>query len=210
MTSLNPLDQSCPPVVAEAITSPIMALFGSAHATRWRSTAAIAQGRSFLTFRALGEAFATWLAFIEDEAAFLEEFAKLGLSVVHVDNGMGVLTLRTAAAFSDPDLAFIPASPAEAVVRALILTEVADEIRAIRLREDSDGGGALEIDYDRGGVIVTAVYGEPRAATHLMIVREIGGDAVRVINRAIGDEVDRLEPEREAGEQSAPAESVGG
>lgn len=174
-----------------AIGSALEIIFGADHATRWPGcvqAAAICrgEGEAWTWFQMAG-AFIIWAAMVEDDRQLLEEAGSLPLSQVILAGHDGTFDVTLPNVASNPQLQFIAPNPVEAVVRAMTQADDANRLVTMTLREDSEGGGAIEMAYAVDGVTVTALYGDRRAPVDLVTCRIISGNTFRHLHRALSD-----------------------
>lgn len=172
----------------ENIANSIALLFGADHAERWRAKVLEASVSDDPSWRDLGTAFLVWLAFLDDEAGVFEAVRQTPLTGLRVRGTDGELTGGPDLRESNPNLAFIAASAADAATLALSDVDHANALQCLVVREDCQGASAAEFSYLVAGTSVTAVYGDPLSPTMLQTQRAISGHAIRIIHQALGGE----------------------
>ncbi|UQV19049.1 hypothetical protein MU852_04080 [Brevundimonas albigilva] len=120
-------------------------------------------------------------------ASFWRSAQGLPLSQVILSGHDGTFDLTLPNVATNPQLAFVAANPVEAVIRALTQADDAARVVTMTLREDSDGGGAIEMAYAVDGVSVTALYGDRRAPADLVTCRVVSGNTFRHLHRTLAD-----------------------
>lgn len=176
---------------AQVIGSALEIIFGSDHAVRWPGCVEAAgvyrqEGEPWTWFQMAG-AFIIWTAMVEDDRQLLEEAKGLPLSQVILSGHDGTFDVTLPNVASNPQLAFIAQNPVEAVILALTQPTDAARVVTMTLREDNEGGGAIEMAYAVDGVSVTALYGDRRAPADLVTCRVVSGNTFRHLHRALAD-----------------------
>lgn len=176
---------------AQVIGAALEIIFGADHAERWPGCVKAAdicrsEGDSWTWFQMAG-AFIIWAAMVEDDRQLLESAKGLPLSQVILGGHDGTFDLALPSVAANPQLQFIAPTPVEALIRAFTQPTEAARVVTLTLREDSEGGGAIEIIYAVDDVTVTALYGDKRAPADLVTCRIVSGNTFRHIHRALAN-----------------------